>query len=346
MRLSTSPVGPVIVVAMFCAFTLGATMAPAWSEPNLALAPADDSESAAPNEWYEPVAPSAWSFLNEQTPPSGSDLRPAQTTAASAPMAGLDGDTPEKPLSEEERQKLNQALATDYFDFGDKKSAQLRRHRVVDGEAHGLNVSRNGAHTVVFDKPIVPSAGQWNAKLGADLGMSADQVASANADNPLRVQRSNRNSDAAWASFGLSAATVDARVNTGNDQGLVATTFKHSVPIGSALSLTLQSRTSVTETFGQGATSFDIPMRTLPVNDAAAVGSRVWGQENSAKFNIPATGTSFVAGVSASSADTVSHNTFSAEQKVYGPLQVSTSVTDVGQAGENKSVNARFKFNW
>jgi len=345
MRLSTSPVGPVIVVAMFCAM-LGATMSPAWAEPNLAVAPADSSEAAAPSEWYQPVAPSAWSFLNEPSAPAGSDTAAASSAVPSAPVAGLDGDTPEKPLSEEERQKLNQALATDYFDFGDKKSAQLRRHRAVDGEGRGLNVSRNGANTVVFDKPIVPSAGQWNAKLGADLGMSADQVASANADNPLRVQRNNRNSDAAWASFGLSAATVDARVNAGNDQGLVATTFKHSVPIGSAVSLTLQSRTSVTETFGQGATSIDIPMRTLPVNDAAAVGSRVWDQENSAKFNIPATGTSFAAGVSASSADTVSHNTLSAEQKIYGPLQVSTSVTDVGQAGENKSVNARFKFNW
>lgn len=341
MRLSTSPVGPMIVVAMFCA----AIAAPAWSEPNNVAAPGgNEAVSMAPTDQYEPVSPAAWSFLNEQDAVAASDLPPVQTAPASAPAAGLDGDTPEKPLSEEERQKLNQALATDYFDLGAKKSAPLRKHPSSD--TPGLNVSRNGANAVVFDKPIVPSAGQWNAKLGADLGMSADQVASANADNPLRAQRNTRNSDAAWASFGLSAATVDARVNAGNDQGLVATTFKHSVPIGSALSLTLQSRTSVTETFGQGASSIDIPMRTLPVNDAAAVGSRVWGQENSAKFNFPATGTSFAAGVSASSADTVSHNTFSAEQKVYGPLQVSTSVTDVGQAGENKSVNARFKFNW
>lgn len=344
MRLSTSPVGPVIVVAVVCAAMFGVAMTPAWAEPNLTVAPADSEAAATPNEWYEPVAPSAWSFLNEPGASAGSDAVPAPSDLPSAPTAGLDGDTPEKPLNEEERQKLNQALASDYFDFGDKKSTLLRKRQASDTPS--LNVSRNGANTVVFDKPIVPSAGQWNAKLGADLGMSADQVASANADNPLRAQRSNRNSDAAWASFGLSAATIDARVNAGNDQGLVATTFKHSVPIGSALSLTLQSRTSVTETFGQGATSLDIPMRTLPVNDAGAVGSRVWGQENSAKFNISATGTSFGAGVSASSADTVSHNTFSAEQKVYGPLQVSTSVTDVGQAGENKSVNARFKFNW
>ncbi|MBS0534994.1 MAG: hypothetical protein JSR72_13130 [Proteobacteria bacterium] len=342
MRLSTSPVGPMIVVAMFCAVMA----APAWSEPNNAATAADVSDAAGVerNEGYAPVAPSAWSFLTEQNAVAASDLPPPEVAAPSPPAASLDGDAPEKPLSDEERQKLNQALATDYFDFGDTKSAPLRKRHASD--APGLNVSRNGTNTVVFDKPIVPSAGQWNAKLGADLGMSADQVASANADNPLRVQQSNRNSDAAWASFGLSAATVDARVNAGNDQGLVATTFKHSVPIGSALSLTLQSRTSVTERFGQGTTSFDIPMMALPVNDAAAVGSRVWGQENSAKFNIPATGTSFAAGVSATSADTVSHNTLSAEQKVYGPLQVSTSITDVGQTSENKSVNARFKFNW
>lgn len=343
MRLSASPVGPMIVVVL-----LGAALAmPARAEPSHA-APLAENTGPLADEHYEPVAPSAWSFLNDQTASPDGDAPPSSTPAAPAePVAGLDGDAPEKPLTEEERQKLNQALAADSLDLGAKTSVQLRwRHR-ADSKAAGLNVSRNGSSTVVFDHPIVPAAGAWDAKVGADLGMSADQVANANADNPLRVQRDGRNTDAAWATIGLPAvATVDARVNAGNDQGLVATTFKHSMPIGSALSLTLQSRTSVTENFGRGTTSFDVPMMALPVNDAAATGARVWGQENTARFNIASTGTSLAAGISANSADTVTHNTLSAEQKVYGPLQLTTAITDVGQTGESKSVNARLKFHW
>ncbi|MBS0249204.1 MAG: hypothetical protein JSR61_21525 [Proteobacteria bacterium] len=342
MRLSTCPVGPLMVVALFC----GAIATSARAEPNHVTLPAQGAESApaAPDISYEPVAPSAWSFLADPTAsPSESDASPPITQPQ--PTADLDRDAPEKPLTEEERQKLNQALTFEPLEVGDKRLTP--RRSPTDGTPRGFRVKRNGASTVVFDQPIAPAAGEWNAKVGADLGVSADQVASANADNPLRVQRNGRSSDAAWASFDLpSLASVDARVNTGSDQGLVATTFKHSMPIGSALSLTLQSRTSVTETFGPGTTSIDIPMMALPVNDAAAVGSRVWGQENSAKFNIASTGTSLAAGISSNSADTVTHNTLTAEQKLYGPLQVSTSITDVGQTNESKSVNARFKFNW
>lgn len=350
MRRSACPVGPVIVVALFCA----AVATPACSEPNQAAAPAESADNtstadtnSAPDEWYEPVAPSAWSFLKEQTASTDSDAPPSQSSASSQPVTGLDGDAPESPLSEEERQKLDQALMVEPLDLGVKSSSPLRLRHLVKTDSHGLNVSRTGANIVVFDQPIVPQAGHWTANVGADLGMSADPAASANTDNPLRAQRNGRNANAAWASFGLpSLATVDARVNAGSDQGLVATTFKHSLPIGSALSLTLQSRTSMTESFGPGTASFDVPMMALPVNDAAAAGATVWGQENSAKFNVASTGTSFVAGVSSNSADTATHNTLSAEQKVYGPLQVTTSITDVGQVGENKSVNARFKFNW
>ena len=339
MRLSTSPVGPVTVVALFCAVLA----TPARAEPNNVVPPA---ANVAPDEWYEPVAPSAWSFLHDDTAAaSESDASQPSSEAQPQPMAGLDGDTPAKPLTEEERQKLNEALVVAPLELGGKSSApQLLRLR---SQARGFDVKRNGANTVVFDQPIAPPTGQWSAKVGADLGVSADQVASANAENPLRVQRNGRAADAAWATFALpSLATVDARVNAGSDQGLLATTFKHSVPIGSVVSLTLQSRTSLTETFGAGTTSFDIPMMTVPVNDAASTGSRIWGQENSARFKIGSTGTSFAAGITSSSADTVTHNTLSAEQQVYGPLQVSTSISDVGQVGENKSVNARFKFNW
>jgi len=42
----------------------------------------------------------------------------------------------------------------------------------------------------------------------------------------------------------------------------------------------------------------------------------------------------------------VTHNTFSADQKLYGPLHVTTAVTDVGQTTSSKSISAGFKLNW
>jgi hypothetical protein len=109
--------------------------------------------------------------------------------------------------------------------------------------------------------------------------------------------------------------------------------------------MTLQSRTSMTETFGRGMTTSDIPLMVLPSSDGTTT-SRVWGQENSARFNILATGTTLGAGVSSSSTDPVTHNSLSAEQRLYGPLSVTTSIYDVGKEGENRSVSARAKFSW
>jgi peroxiredoxin Q/BCP len=44
--------------------------------------------------------------------------------------------------------------------------------------------------------------------------------------------------------------------------------------------------------------------------------------------------------------DPVTHNTFSAEQKLYGPLQVTTAISDFGQPTSSKSITAGFKLHW
>jgi hypothetical protein len=84
---------------------------------------------------------------------------------------------------------------------------------------------------------------------------------------------------------------------------------------------------------------------TLPSTGAPAQ-SQIFGNEKSVKFNILPTGTMVGAGVVTASNDPVTHNTFSADQKLYGPLHVTTTVTDVGQTTSNKSLTAGFKLNW
>lgn len=322
MRRSTSPVGPLIAVALLCA-------APA--------ARADDLRGS--------VDASAWSFLETADPTvQVEDLPPPL-----APVAGLDGDVADKPLSAEERDKLSQALLFDAHDLA-AAARELRARKAAGLKSGSFEVSKTGqaggVSTVVFKQPIASETGAWKARLGAELGMAPDAYAGSTPDNPLRVQRNARGANAAWASVDVhEIATVDARVNPAGEQGLLATTFKRSMPIGSRLSMTLQSRTSMTETFGRGIATSDIPLMVLPSSDGTTT-SRVWGQENSARFNILATGTTLGAGVSSSSTDPVTHNSLSAEQKLYGPLSVSTSIYDVGKEGENRSVSARAKFSW
>lgn len=341
MRCSTSPVGPLMVIALLCVAGAG----PAFTDDLHPEAQQAAGVNDAAGGLRGSVDTSAWGFLA----PQPSAIEAADLPPPAAPVAGLDGDLAEKPLSAEEFDALSQALV---FDPDDRKAAAraLRARKAVDTRAPGLEVSRNagayGSSTVVFKQPIAPPAGDWKARLGAELGMAADASTGSSPDNPLRVRRDTRGANAAFASVDVhDIATLDARVNPASENGVVATTFKRSLPIGSAVSMTLQSRTSMTETYGRGLTTSDIPMMTLPTSDGTAT-PRVWGQENTARFNVLSTGTSFGAGVSSSSTDTVTHNTLSAEQKLYGPVSVSTAITDVGQSWENKSVTARAKFNW
>lgn len=339
MRRSTSPVGPLIAVALLCAAT------PVRAEDihhNTGVqAVPGDAEPAG--EVYGSVDASAWSFLETPDPAvQVEDLPPPV-----APVAGLDGNVSDQPLSAEERDRLSQALL---FDARDPVAAAraLRARKATGLKSNSFEISKTGhggVSTVVFKQPIAPETGGWKARLGAELGMT-DANAGWTPDNPLRVQRNARGANAAWASVDVrEIATVDARVNPAGEQGLLATTLKRSMPIGSHLSMTLQSRTSMTETFGRGMTTSDIPLMVLPSSDGTTT-SRVWGQENSARFNILATGTTLGAGVSSSSTDPVTHNSLSAEQKLYGPLSVSTSIHDVGKEGESRSVSARARFNW
>ena len=86
----------------------------------------------------------------------------------------------------------------------------------------------------------------------------------------------------------------------------------------------------------------------IPVSPTAAApgSSQVFGNERSVKFNILPTGTTLGAGLTSVSNDPITHNTFSAEQKLYGPLQVTTTVTDFGQITSSKSISAGFKVHW
>ena len=266
----------------------------------------------------------------------------------SAPAAATGDEAPppaDTPLTPEEAAVLGNALQSDPADMADAKPAKPLRLPSL-ANAGKFDVSRtdkpDGVSTVVVNPAL---SSDWDAKVGADLNLAAPD--GYRPGKPLPVTTAGRDSGAAWASVGLpDVASLDARVDPANDQGKLGTTLKHSIPLGSRFAVTLQNSYSVTETFSAPAsTPSDLPLMAAP-SSAVTTTPQVWGSQKAVKFDILATGTTLGAGLATASNDPVTHNTLNAEQKLYGPLRITTAVNDVGQPTGSKSISAGLKLNW
>jgi len=254
--------------------------------------------------------------------------------------ASAQESTEAAPLTPEDSALLANALVFDPAALATAPKKPLRLPGYRNSEYDITRTQKvDGSTTVVVKQPVQT---EWSNSVGADLAPSNPTA------YPLPTERNNgMPAGAAWASVGVpNLASVDARVDPTNEQGKVGTTIKHSIPFGSRFAVTVQGAYSVTEMLGQPSTSSgDLPLMALPPPGAPAA-QQVFGNEKAVKFNILPTGTTLGAGFATASNDPVTHNTFSADQKLYGPLHVTTAVTDVGQTTSNKSVTAGFKINW
>lgn len=244
------------------------------------------------------------------------------------------------PLTPEDNALLANALV---FDPGVLATPPKKPLRIPGYRNGAYDITRtqkvDGSTTVVVKQPLQT---EWSNSVGADLAPSRPAVYPL----PLPTERNNGlPAGAAWASVGVpNLASLDARVDPANEQGKVGTTLK--LPFGSRFALTVQGTYSVTEMLGQpSAGPGDLPLMALP-SSGATVAQQVFANEKAVKFNILPTGTTLGAGFANASNDPVTHNTLSADQKLYGPLHVTTAVTDVGQTTSSKSLTAGFKLNW
>ncbi|HEX3441179.1 MAG TPA: hypothetical protein VHT93_12605 [Pseudolabrys sp.] len=211
------------------------------------------------------------------------------------------------------------------------------------------NSQPDGSGTVSVKQGLQqPLPTNWSANVGTDLSL-APNTSPLNSEfgQPLPMRGARDSGGAAWATLGVdNLASLDARVDPTNDQGRIGTTLQRSIPFGSRFSVTVQDTYSVTESFSNPGASApsDIPVMSMPA--ASANPAQVWDNQRGVKFGILPTGTTFGASTATSSIDPETHNTFSAEQKLLGPLNVTTAVTDIGKPTESKSIAAGFKFNW
>ncbi len=247
------------------------------------------------------------------------------------------------PLTPEESAILGNALVFDPAALATTPSKPLQ---VPGSDAKGFDVTRtqkpDGSTTVVVKQPLPTD---WTNTVGADLPAS-NSALSSELDHPLPTARDGFGSGATWASVGVPyVGSVDARVDPANEQGKIGTTLKQSIPFGQRFALTVQDTYSVTDTVGRPSPGpADLPLMALPPSTPTS--PQVFGNERAVKFNILPTGTTLGAGVTTASNDPTTHNTFSADQKLYGPLHVTSAVTDLGQTTSSKSITAGLKLHW
>ena len=250
----------------------------------------------------------------------------------------------EAPLTPEESAILSNALTFDPAALATPPKKSLRLPGSPDSTGYDIKRTEkpDGSSTVVVKRPL-PT--EWDNSVGAELGPANTNPGSA-FDRPLPSTRDNSSGGSAWASLGVpNIGSIDARVDPSREQGKLGTTLRQSVPFAGRFAVTVQGTYSVTETFAQSSPGPDMPMMALP-SSTNLTAPQVFSNERAVKFNILPTGTTLGAGMTTLSNDPATHNTLTAEQKLYGPLQVTTAVTDVGRATSSKSISAGFKLHW
>ncbi len=214
-------------------------------------------------------------------------------------------------------------------------------HSLFENKNVGVARTDNpdGTVSVSINKSL---ATPWDAKVGSDLGYRDARPSDEDPTRPLPGASGTDQSRAVWANVAVpDLGSVNTRIDSSADQRRYGTSIARSVPLGARLSVTAQDSYSVTESYGTPGASA-MPLMSAPVNATP----QLWGNNREVKLNVLPTGTTFGAGWSNVTGDPVTHNTFSADQKLYGALHVTTSVSDPGQPTASKSVTAGFKMNW
>ena len=203
------------------------------------------------------------------------------------------------------------------------------------------NDNPNGTAAVSVKQPV---SSVWDMKAGVDLNVATPS-------SPLRTPetlpdklasdaRVETSQGSAWMSarapgvpYLSDHVALEARMNPSHDARF-GTVFSKSLPImGEQFSLTLKH--------GYYVTQHD----AVPGLQSAQHG-RSFESDRSAQFSITDTGTSFVAGQSLTPTGDRWLNTVGAQQKLFGGLSITGSVSETPEGFSNKSLTAGFKKSW
>jgi hypothetical protein len=204
------------------------------------------------------------------------------------------------------------------------------------------NDNPNGTAAVSVKRPV---SSFWDMKAGVDLDVATQA-------SPLRTPemlpdklasdaRYEQSQGSAWMSASAPGVpylsdqvALEARMNPSRD-ARIGTTLSKSLPImGDLASLTLKQGFYVTQ------------HDAIPGLPGGISHGRSFDADRSAQVSIADTGTTFVAGQSRAPAGDRWLNSVGAEQKLFGGLSITGSVSETPEGFSNKSISAGFKKSW
>lgn len=199
----------------------------------------------------------------------------------------------------------------------------------------------DGSSAVTIKQPVTPFL---DTRIGADLNVTTRTPTTSSEVLAERIAHDNQisqSSGSAWAAMtapGLGSiwdkTAIEARTDPAQDQSKFGTSLSKSVPFGGEqYSLTLQNGYNVTQ-------------QTLVPVFGLGASTRIFETDQSAKLGIAETGTTFIAGQTHSSADNKWLRRIGAEQKLFGGVTISGSVSETPDGVPNSSLTAGFKHQW
>ncbi|HEY8338030.1 MAG TPA: hypothetical protein VIQ05_29915 [Tardiphaga sp.] len=268
-----------------------------------------------------------WSILAPAPPPENA---PPETV--DQPATALDFPEPDWSL-----------LDTGTSAAAQSSPRQQRAGQPGDVTAWTSQNKPDGSAALSVKQQLVPF---WDARIGADMNV-ARRAPSTTASEMLREKYGpdgspSQSGGTAWAAVtapGVGSiwdkTAIEARIDPGQDQSKLATTFSKSMPLaGNQYSLTLQNGYNVVQQAG------------LPVIGFNGRPTRSYETDQSAKLRLNDTGTSLIAGQSLSTVDDKWLRKVGAEQQIFGGVNISATVSETLQGPANKSLTAGFKRSW
>jgi hypothetical protein len=180
----------------------------------------------------------------------------------------------------------------------------------------------------------------WDTRVGADMTVVRQPATLSEllAEKATNGGNEPQSSGTAWAAVtapGVGSiwdkTTIEARVDPSQDQGRLGTSLSKSLTLSEQYSLTLQN-------------GYNMTQGLAPTPGAA--GRTTYATEQSAKFGITESGTSFSAGQGLSTSDDRWLRKIGAEQKIVGGFNISGSIAETPLGTASKSVTAGFKQSW
>jgi len=272
----------------------------------------------------------------QAVPATEETAAPATETEAAADPA--DSDMKDADIKELDWSQLNVDASTLMTSPMSKAPAAPRKG--PSSEMTWSSKDRANGSAVSVKQPVLPF---WDARIGADMTVTRQPSTMSEllSEKVANGGSEPQSSGTAWAAItapGVGSiwdkTAVEARVDPSQDQSKLGTSLSKSLSLSDQYSLTLQNGYNV------------IQQGTVPVPGLAGRTTRNYETGQSAKLSIAETGTSFSAGQTLSSADDKWLRKIGAEQKLFGGVSISGSISETPLGTASKSITAGFKQSW